>query len=62
MDRDQAARLAARKAWGSDSLEFDEGAKVSHLDEEGASFGCAWVQAWVFVDRWQIDDEIKGEG
>ena len=46
---DDEAREQARKLYGSDEVEFDEDAKVSHLNS-----GAAWVQAWVWVPEKEL--------
>ena len=55
--RDEAARKAARDAYANDECEIDDGSRIVHLDEPGASSGAAWVQAWVYVD----DEQIKAQ-
>jgi hypothetical protein len=48
--KDEAARLAARAVWGSDEIEFDDDARVSHSENADPEIGDgAWVQAWVYV-------------
>lgn len=47
---DEEARLKAKKIYGSDEVEVDVDALVTHLDEPDTGVeGAAWVQAWVFV-------------
>jgi hypothetical protein len=52
--RDPKAIAAAKERWGSDELEFDLGARVIPLDEEGEHEGAAWVSAWVYVSAEEI--------
>lgn len=54
MGRDEAARAAARKLYGSDDVEIDVDATVTRLDEPGPTEGDAWVQAWVYVTADEI--------
>lgn len=47
---DERAREKAREMFGSDEVEIDVDARVTHLDEPDTGVeGAAWVQAWVFV-------------
>jgi hypothetical protein len=55
----KAAKIKAARGFSGDDVEIDDGAQVSHLDEEGPSQGAAWVQAWVFVGADSIE-QLRG--
>lgn len=55
VDRDTAARHAARKLYQDNECEIDSDARVVFLDEPGTEVaGWAWVQTWRLVPADEI--------
>ena len=59
---DERAREKARKLYGTEEIQIDNDAEVSHLDEPSTDVeGWAWVQAWVLVPADDADPAVASD-